>query len=240
MNRRRLFSFLIFFTPIVLIFGVKVLVFDRQAPLFAQLRVDSFPQTTVSLNDKDMGKTPYLGENLAPGEYKLKLSPSGQTSGTFVFWETKVKLIGGTLTYVSRQLGPTDDLSGGQILTLEKLPLTSTHELAVVTSPDAADVTVDNQTEGHSSLVLRNLTVGNHEIVLSLPGYADQVVHGKIIPGYRLNVFATLARLTGGILVASPSAQPTATLVATTGGQIAKPYVVIKNTETGFLRVRAE
>lgn len=239
MNRRRLLSLLVFILPLSVIFAAKTLIFDRQTPATASLRIDSFPRTNVALNDKVVGKTPYLSENLAPGEYKIKLVSAGDIPGTFVAWEAKIKLTGGTLTYVNRSLGASDELSGGQILSLEKLPLPDARELALVSTPDGANVAVDGQEEGHASIVLHNLTPADHEIVVSKEGYSDQVIHGKIIESFRLNAIVSLARLSVFPL-ASVSAQPTASLVATLGATITKPYVVIQNTETGFLRVRSD
>ncbi len=224
---------------IATVIAIKRLVFDRQPAPTASLRVDSFPQTKVIFSDKDVGQTSVLLENLSAGEYKIKLIPVGRVTGSFVAWESKIKLTAGTLTYISRHLGATEDLSGGQILMLEKLPLKTAHELAVISTPDNAVVFVDGQKEGQTSLVLKNLSIGDHEITLSLPGYSDQVVHGRILSGYRLNLVATLAKLPNN-LVATNSARPTASLVATQGGEITKPYVVVKQTETGFLRVRSD
>lgn len=221
-------------------FVAKALIFDRRSPEVSSLRVDSFPRATVFLNDKQVGQTSYLAENLSPGQYKIKLLPAGGVTGTYVSWEAKIRLTAGTLTYISRNLGSTDELSSGQSMTLERLALGDSKELAVVSDPDGADVFVDGQGEGKSSLILRNLSLGDHEVVISDPGYFDQVVRGKIIGGYRLNVIAKLAKIPEGTANASPSAQPTAALVGSQSGEIAKPYVVIKTTETGFLRVRAD
>ena len=220
---------------------IKLTILDRTHSPSASLRIDSFPRTTIFLNDKQISPAPYLGEGLTPGEYKLKLVPTGGVNGTFVSWETKIKLTGGTLTYVSRNLGSTEELSGGQTLMLEKLALSDSKELAVVSNPDGASVTVDGQDEGKASIILHNLSVGDHDIVVSLPGHSDQVIHGRIIGGYRLNVIVKLGELPSGVEnTASPSARSTADLVSTQSGQIAKPYVVIKETEVGFLRVRTD
>lgn len=219
----------------------KTAIFDRTSSTTASLRVDSFPRTAVFLNDKSVGFTPYLGEGLIPGEFKLKLVPAGGVSGTFISWETKVKLTSGTLTYVNRNLGPNIEQSSGQTLMLEKLTLSDSKELAIVSNPDSATVTVDGQDEGKASIVLHNLTAGDHDIVVSLPGFADQVTHGKIVDGYRLNIIAKLSQLLSNQgNFATPSARPTADLVSTQSGELAKPYVVIKETETGFLRVRSD
>lgn len=218
-------------------FVAKALIFDRRSPEVSSLRVDSFPRTTVFLNDKQVGQTSYLAENLPPGEYKVKLFPAQGITGTYLSWEAKIKLTAGTLTYISWNLGSTDELSSGQSMALDRLALSDSKELAVVSDPDSADVSVDSQNEGKASLILRHLSVGDHEVVISEPGYFDQVVRGKIVGGYRLNVIVKLAKIPQGT---SPSAQPTAALVGSQSGEIAKPYVVIKTTETGFLRVRAD
>ncbi len=221
-------------------FVAKVLILDRRPPEVGSLRIDSFPRATVFLNDKQVGQTSYLAENLPPGEYKVKLLPAPGITGTYVSWETKIKLTSGTLTYISRNLGSTDELSSGQSMTLDRLALNDSKELAVVSDPDGADVSVDGQNEGKASLILRNLSVGDHEVVISDPGYFDQVVRGKVVGGYRLNVIVKLAKIPQGAGSASPSAQPTAMLVSSQSGEITKPYVIIKTTETGFLRVRAD
>lgn len=224
-----------------LVLVAKALFFDRRTPSSGSLRIDSFPRTTVFLNDKEAGQTSYLAESLSPGEYKIKLTPAKGITGTYVSWETKVKLTEGTLTYISRNLGSTDELSSGQIMTLDRLALNDSKELAVVSDPDGAGVSVDGQDEGKASLILRNLSLGDHEVVVSQPGYFDQVVRGKLVGGYRLNVIVKLAKIPESHLpAATSSAQPTSALVSSESGEIAKPYVVISNTEIGFLRVRAD
>lgn len=233
---KKKFAIILFLAALVCFsLALKLLIFDRQNVSNASLRIDSFPVSNVFLNDKSVGKTPYFVENQPAGEYKLKLIPSGGVSGTFINWETKIKLIDGALTYVNRTLGRNDDFSGGQILSLEKLPVSDAKELAVISNPDGASVTVDGQEEGKASIILHNLSLGDHEIAISFPGYSDQVVHGKMIDGYRLNIIAKLAKL-------ATHDQPLATssAVSSPSGEIAKPYVVIKETGLGFLRVRTD
>ncbi len=242
MTVKKFFATLIFIAGVVaILLAIKRLVFDRQPQSLASLRVDSFPQAKVFFNDQDVGQTSVLLENLAAGEYKLKLVPVGRVTNASVTWESKIKLTSGTLTYVSRNLGETFERSGGQVLMLEKLPLPKSREVAVISTPDNATVSVDGQKEGQTSIVLKNISAGDHEIVVSLSGYSDQVVQGRIVDGFRLNVVVTLAKLPEGFTsTATGSAQPTASLVSTGSGEIAKPYVVIKQTETGFLRVRSD
>jgi len=157
------------------------------------------------------------------GEYKIKLLTTDS------MWEGKVKIFDGVLTYVSRDIARSNDLSSGQILTLEKLASDQSAELAVVSTPDQATISVDGLDSGKAPLMIHDISAGDHEIVISADGYSDQVIRGKIVAGYRLNAIIKLAKL--------PFIQPvpTADLVSSSSA-----YVLIKDTPTGFLRVRTD
>ncbi len=207
----------------------KLFIFDLAAANYAAIQIDTIPKSTVFLNDKEVGQTPFYSEKLVSGEYKIKL-------GT---WETKLKLPGKTLTYVSRNLGLSPDQSSGQILVLEKLSFDKVSELAIVSNPDSANVQFDGLNKGSTSLILQELSPGDHELIISQPGYSDQSVKAKTIAGYRLNVQVQLAKLSSNQSTSSAS-RPTSDLVSSSSGEPLKPYVVIKDTPTGFLRVRTE
>lgn len=230
MNKKEIFFILV---GLVLVaaagLGIKVLFLDRQNQTSA-LQVDSFPKADVYVNGQKVGQTPYKNDKLTAGDYGMKLVVTTGISGTYLPWETKVKLTGGGLTYVSRDIGATDDLSGDQILWLSKLVSDKAAEVAVVSDPDGANVVVDRLDSGRASVLLSNLDPGDHEIVVSQAGYSDQVVHGKVIEGYRLNVAVKLGRIPEGAIATAPVPTPS---VATPSA-----YVVISNTPTGFLNVR--
>ncbi len=227
-----------------LIIGVKVLVIDRQTPTVGALRIDSFPQTIVFVNDKNVGTTPYFNDKIGPGEYRLKLQPASGNDSSYQSWQGQAKITSGALTYLSQDLASSDDFSGGQILTLEKLASPDSAELALVSTPDGAGISIDGLDSGKAPTVIHNITAGDHEIVISMDGYSDQVIRGQIIGGYRLDAVVKLAKLPFGQQpTASNSSQlPTSVLIgASPSGQVvAKPYVVIKTTPTGFLRVRTD
>src|SRR6186997_3656762 len=131
MNRK---TIALIFLAIVLIAGIallaKVFILDKRVTAFSGLKVDSIPQADVYLNDKIVGKSPYENKKLNPGEYTLKLVVTN-TPGTFYPWETKIKLVPQSLTYVNRTIGDTDGTSGHQIIWLEKLADPNAKELAV-------------------------------------------------------------------------------------------------------------
>ncbi|MCL4389775.1 MAG: PEGA domain-containing protein [Patescibacteria group bacterium] len=205
---------------------------NHRSVSYAAIRVDSFPKATVTLNGKNVGTTSYSNDKLTPGSYSVILSaPSGAN------WQTKINLTADTLTYISRDLALTDDQSAGQMLFLESLSSGQPAQLAVVSTPDAAKIAIDGLDKGVTSTLFRDVPAGDHEIIISSPGYSDQVVHGRLIDGYRLNVIVKLAQMAPtAVGTATASAVPIASVSATP----AKPYVVIKDTPTGFLRVRSD
>jgi uncharacterized protein YgiM (DUF1202 family) len=105
---------------------------------------------------------------------------------------------------------------------------------------------------------LDNITAGDHTILFSSPGFIDKTVRAKAIAGYRLTISVQLAKAPTPALPspeATPSATPsisltptpkltpiktpTPTKAATSSAALAKPYVQILETPTGYLRVRS-
>ncbi len=234
MTRKRL-AFL-FFTLSLLLAGIfAFLILNRQPPAVSSLRVESFPKAMVVLTDQRLGHTPLHRENLPPGDYALRLEPLDKNLTPF---ETQIKLLPGGLTFVSQDLDRSPLENGGQILWLEKIVASDKGELAVSSSPDNASVFVDGLEKGKTSIIIDDLSIGDHQIKISLSGFGDQVVQGKIVPGFRLNAIVRL----GSLKKASPPPAPTpkTVLSATASAEISKPYVVVKDTPIGYLRVRLE
>lgn len=220
--------------------GLKVFLASRSG-IKAAIRVDSFPRAEVVVNGKVVGQTPFSDEKIIAGEYTIKLVPKISSGDNLTPWQTKIKLSEGTLTYLSRDIAPTEEQSAGQILTLERLASGKSAELAVVSSPDGAKIFIDGLDKGVTPLVLRNVPMGDHEIVVSADGYSDQKVYGKVVNGFRLNVIAKLGILSGRSASDSAQIRSAADLIATQAGQeLTRPYVVVKDTPTGFLRVRID
>lgn len=211
--------------------GAKYLA-DKQSPELGSLQIDSIPSTEVVIDGKAVGKTPYLAEKIKPGEYQIKLQA----------WENKVKVLPGVLTYVSQELASLPEDSAGQILTLEKLPTDRFSELAVVSDPDGASVSIDGLEKGRASAVFKDLTSGDKVVIISLSGYADQIIHARLVAGFRLNAIVKLRKLTfepqrqiksTAELIASPSSDLTET-----SALIASSSATVKDNPLGFVRVR--
>lgn len=234
---------------VILLIGLgiatKLFILDPQDNSVSALRVDSNPNADLYINDQIVGKTPYENEKMAPGEYKLKLVATG-TTGTFYPWETKIKLTNNSLTYVSRDIGKNEEESGDQILWLEKISSDQSAQLAIVSNPDRAKISVDGVDKGVASTIIKDIPLGNHEVIVSLEGYSDQIIKARIIAGFRVNAAVKLARSDSMVQIketqqiASNSAiVKTASSSAATVNNPNKPYVLVEETGTGFLRVRS-
>jgi len=209
--------------------------YSKRSKGIAGLKVTSTPTTSIFLNDKLIGKTPYEDKH-PPGEYILKLIPE-DSSTTAISWQGKVNLAPALLTYVNRELGTSELTSAGEILSLEKIPGNEA-QVAVFSKPDAATVVFDGQDKGATVVLLNSVTPGEHDVAVSSPGFASRTVRISATAGYKLSVNFQLALL-GGDQQTTSGISPTPGPPGTSSSTLKPPYVVIKDTPTGFLRVRS-
>lgn len=241
---------------IVLVF--KFFVFGREGS--GGLEIDSSPKASVFIDGIQMGITPYSSQKIKPGEHLIRLMPEGDSSGQQLSWEGKVIVSPIVMTAVKRAFGETEDRSSILIISLEKIPSKKTSAIAVVSSPNNTTVRVDGETKGFSPVSLDDLPAKSYEIVVSAAGYEEKSFLAKTIAGYKVLVQVQLARKIDGIVESTASAQMESGLGSTPaagkpfpfvspkatpspGGSVtdlpAKPYVTIKDTPNGFLRVRS-
>lgn len=244
----------------LIVIGVSIFFITRKTVSFAALRVSASPSSQIFLNNKPVGQTVYYDEKLVPGDYNLKIVPP---SGSNNSWSTLIKLTPSTLTAVNYDFGASESLSGGEVLTLEKLGGGGDKtEIYVLTTPNGASVKLDNQDQGVGPVNIKNVAVSEHDVLVSKEGYKDRLVRGKTIAGYRLIINVQLAqsptettneatpsatpstKVTPGSKVTptptkKPALTPSPTKAASSSATLpTKPYAVIKETPTGWLRVR--
>ncbi len=228
---------LLFVLPLLLaaaVFGGFQYVQSKQAGKGA-LQVTSHPDSTVYLNGQQIGKTPLckcqLADMLATGEYTVKVVP---LEGTFPPFEEKITIGKGVLTVVDRifQEGASSE---GNVITLTPLDNKNSLELLVLSFPQKADVYIDNNPSGDSPFVLRNITESDHEIKLSKTGYRDKSVRIRTVQGYKVTATVFMG-INPNVVSESPTPLPSS--APSTTPAVAK--VIILQTPTGFLRVRAE
>lgn len=220
---------------ILLIAGVVLIIlgvggFFLRSKLFpgkAGLLVETIPQATVFLDGEQVGTTPYNVVRNS-GEVTLRLVP--QADGTALSpWGAKVRLVENVKTIVRREFGETESKSAGEILSFEKVAGQSA-QLAVISTPDSAQITVDGEVRGFTPVKISSISVGEHKIVLSYLGYKEREINARAEADYKLTIDATLAQI--------EELQPTEE--ATPSGKLQKTQIEILDTPTDFLRVRME
>ncbi len=242
---RRKLVFLVFLLLLVAAVGWVVGAIRKRSPREGELRVESSVATGVFLDNKHLGRTP-LREKVQSGEYTVKLVPESPIA-QLASWQGKVSVGPSLLTYVNASLSESEFTSAIDLLWLEKIA-GKRPELSVVTNPDGATVLIDDVTKGVTPLSLQDISAGDHSVTVTSPGFLSRTIKVKLSPGYRLIASFKLA-LGGGVPEATTAATLTPTTTPPAGGsgktkipvpEPAKPYVTIKETPTGFLRVRIE
>ncbi len=217
----------------VLLFGFVLFLLNTKKEKGA-LQVTSDPVTKVYINGTQIGQTPLckceLKDMLKAGEYTIKLVP---VSGNFLPFEQKITISPKVLTVVDRNFGPTG-LENGSIISLTQISDSKDAQVSVVSFPDAVQVFLDNNLEGQTPILLKNITDSDHELKLTKEGYKDKIVRIRTVLGYKLD---SLIFMGINPEVATASAQ---TSNATSSAVIVASKVLILNTPTGFLRVREE
>ncbi len=198
------------------------------------LKVISNPPASIFLDDRLIGKTPYEGKYKS-GEYIIKLIPE-EVATSASSWQGKIVLQSSLLTFIRRDLGPSEFTSAGEILSLEKIS-GSEAQIAVLSTPDGATVIFDGQEKETTPLLLREVNPGEHDITLVSPGFVSRTIKVQATLGYKLTVNFQLA-----LLSTSESAPETTSIPKVTGEkqQSEGSQVLIKDTPTGFLRVRSD
>lgn len=245
--KRKLIFLAILLGLVFIVAGVMRFLTNR-TPKEGELRVDSQTTASIFLDDKNIGKTPYK-DKVQAGEYTLKLVPES-AAAQLSTWEGKIVVGGNLLTYVNASLSESELTTAVDVIWLEKIT-SRVSELSVTTNPDGATVLVDDATRGVTPLSLSDIAPGDHTISITSSGFSPRSVKIKTTPGYRLIANFKLALSAGG--QASTTVTPTPDLSGTpaptpktataSGAQVAdppKPFVIIKDTPTGFLRVRME
>lgn len=239
---------------IVIISGliVKNLFFK---PSDAGLKVDANPAGLVYLDGKEVGRTPYESEKLSTGEKTIKIVPE-QTFGNLQPWEIKVKLVSGALAVVRKDFSEDENQSSSYIITMEPIADKKSSSLLIVSIPDSAVVRLDGDSKGFTPVSLDKLNEGDKTITLTAPDFTDKTINAKLFNGFKTIINVSLAQAIAAEVAeltptpsssagATPTPKPTGKTSPTPTAKITPttpptPYVLIKATETGWLRVRQE
>lgn len=219
---------LVLFSLIVLtiVFLITVLVINKDTGMGA-LQVTANPKSKVFLNGEYIGETPLcrceLPQMLSVGEYLVKVEPISSPSSSF---EQKIKINSQVLTVIDRTFSKEPS---GSVITLNSIPDKKGVELMVVSFPNNASVFLDNNEQGLTPVVLKDLTPSDHEIRLVKEGYSDKIVKIRTVEGFQLEALVFLS--------VKPKVKNE---TASSSALIRIGRVEILETPTGFLRVRKE
>ncbi len=226
-------------------------------PAAAALKIETEPRATVFIDGSQVGVTPFVKDNLQAGEHVIKIVPEGSESD-FVVWEKRINLTSLARTMINHRFAKDPSRESGQVVSLEKIASRETAALSVISTPDQAVVKINNEPRGFTPLTLDNLTPATYEIVVSSPGYEERVIgDAKLLAGYKLMIEVKLAQELDGFVEQSSLDEEEVLGQESQASQSAdtktnsdepvdssqtkqKPYVEIKETPTGWLRVRSE
>jgi len=210
------------FLSIIFLFGTTLFLIGYFKPKPGGISVTTSPASSIYINGSLVGKTPYEGTFKA-GAVTLKLVPE-DSSKNYVPFETRLTLVSGIKTVVRREFAETEEASSGDVIFFEK---TGRREvgLVIISNPENAQTAIDGVPRGFAPYKTSTITQGEHQVTIKAPGYLDRILTIRTIAGYRLTVFAKLAKIKEEV-----KAEKTEK----------KTFVEILPTPTGFLRVRTE
>jgi len=219
--------------------AVRFFILDKQNE-YGKMKIVSSPTASIFLNSAFIGKTPFE-DKYKVGEYLLKLIPETTASDT-ASWNGKINIYKNALTYVNRELGSSDIASAGEIFTTVKMTKKPSNpesgEIYVETEPQGAIVTLDNDDKGVAPALMENVTRGDHELSVFMPGFFRRTQKINVDPGYRVNATFKLAIDQSSSFAKEPDDK---TKTASSSGDTnSKIYVKIKSNDQGWLRVRVD
>ncbi|MEK9179363.1 MAG: PEGA domain-containing protein [Patescibacteria group bacterium] len=195
------------------------------------LRAESSPVVNVFLDSTLIGQTPLL-TNLKDGVYSLKFVPEA-TSKETVTWSGRVRIFKNATTFLNRQLSKSDLLSAGEMLSMEKNS-SNKGQVLVTTEPTGMFVALDGDERGVAPVFIDSVGAGEHELLAHGEGFIPRSVKIQVINGYKVNVEIKL-----GIDEQFKKKKEEAKKLKDSKTTSSK-FIQVKNTPTGWLRVRSE
>ncbi|PIR59606.1 MAG: hypothetical protein COU68_04755 [Candidatus Pacebacteria bacterium CG10_big_fil_rev_8_21_14_0_10_45_6] len=156
--------------------------------------ITSEKPSSVFLDGQYLEKTPFIEKNLKPGTYPLRIEPDDPSLAPY---ETSITLRSGLLTVVTWKPERNPELSGGVVYEMEPLKNKKQAEVAFITVPDGAIIAFDELEKEFSPTTFPDLSEGEHTFEITLPSYETQKHTLNVVPGYRVQVRAKLAKLAG-------------------------------------------
>ena len=197
------------------------------------LQITTVPSAKVYINGKLVGQTPLCKcqpkDMLIEGVYTIKLVP---IQGDFAPFEQKITISPKVLTVIDRNFASLG-LENGSIISLKQITDKKDAQISVISFPENAQIFLDNNLQGQTPLLLKNISESDHELKLTKEGYKDKIVRVRTALGYKLEALIFMG-------VNPDLASSSATLISSSPAVLSSAKVLILKTPTGFLRVRAD
>lgn len=214
-------KFIVWFLVIISLMALLLRFSDKISEIFLGVKqtggisVLSEPtDATIFLDGKEVGVTPYEDKNLEVKDYTIRLQKGD------VSWQGRVKLTSGTVTVVNRDLAADSASSAGEILTLDK-----GKGLTIISNQPDALVEIDGKVYGQTPITL-NIDPGEHTILVSHQNFLKRSIRAALPKNFNLTISVDLSLSEADLTtIATPVITQT-------------PEVTVKQTPTGFLRVR--
>ncbi len=176
----------------------------------SSLQITSDPQAKIIINGTDFGQTPFFSDQLDSNQtYQIKIQSN---SGAY---SEEIRLLPNTLTVINRQLSSIEQKTQGETVSL----ISGKNGLKVITLPSGAHVFVDGDFKGNSPLNVDNLSLGDHRISVKKDGFIERSVRVHVQQNYTVVANFQLS-------------------VVDDVKKVELPKIIIKDSPTGFLRVR--
>lgn len=232
--------FISFFLAVGIFFGIQYYINIHSEK--GALQVTASPASKVYLDDTYIGQTPLckcqVSDMIAPGNYTIRLTPLDNSLQSF---QEQIGISQGVLTVVDRKFGGNGQ-SEGSIISLSPLTDKTQSELLVVSFPQGAQVSLDDQNIGSTPLLYNSPTESDHDLKISKEGYNEKEIRIRTPVGYKLTVAAYLSTSTTSLTIPTPGTAMSGSLEPSGAPSDATPTpvnrVTILTTPTGFLRVR--
>lgn len=210
-----------FFTALIIISASLVLSGCGSSNI-AGIEISTQPPTKIKIDGKDAGMSPYKNRSIKAGIVDITLGQEG-----IGFFAKQIELKKNISSVVNWTFGKSDIYSGGYILSMEKNGGKES-EMIVSSSPSKAAVFVGGENRGLTPLFIPNLSEGDKEVKITLPGYTSVHLGVRPVVGHQIILEAMMAKEEKVVVVTPTQAQ--------TPEQGSK--IRILPTDTGWLRVR--
>lgn len=211
-------SLFLILTIIFLQYGYKPLADKLGLKSKAGIWMETNRSAQVLIDGQVVGQTPYKNIDLKEGQYQIELKDASSSAD----WKSMVKLNGGTLTVVNRDLDSDLSKQAGEVIALER-----GSGATITSNPGGAKVYVDGEEKGQTPLFIPIIAVGDHLFLFSKENFLKRTVRASITGGFGISIAVDLASQEDEAL---PIPLPLSTVVK----------LKVLPTPTGFLRVRAD